>query len=53
MDRYLLESTIVRLLEIAVKCTDNPRLQGDIVEVATDLFERLDRRPITSEVGPN
>jgi hypothetical protein len=46
MDRNLLETTIERLLKIAVRCTDNPRLQGDIVEIANDLFEWLDGRPV-------
>ena len=46
MDRNLLETTIERLLKIAVQCTDNPRLQGDIVEIANDLFEWLDGRPV-------
>jgi hypothetical protein len=51
MDRNLLESTILRLLQIAVRCTDNPRLQGDIVEIANDLFERLDGRLSHHETG--
>ena len=50
MDRNLLEATIERLSKIAVRCTDNPRLQGDIVEIANDLFERLDGRPVSGGI---
>jgi hypothetical protein len=42
MDRSVMESTISRLLEFSQRCTNDPCLQGDLIQLAQELLERLE-----------
>jgi hypothetical protein len=44
-----MESTVSRLLEFSRQCANDPCLQGDLIQLAQELLERLEGRPARHE----